>query len=186
MKANQLSSLAQHYGSLLLKAIGLFSVIYVVCAVTSARFDALREQSVDLPSGYISAAQRTRELECLTRNIYWEAANEPFEGKVGVAQVTMNRVESGRFASSVCAVVYQKNVFYEKVVCQFSWFCEKGNPSKAIHKPLWNESEEVAKKVLLEGFRLPSLKTALYYHADYVKPGWGKTPIAKIGHHIFY
>ena len=127
MNANQLSSLAQRYGSYLLKAFGLFAVIYVVCAVTSARFETLREQSVGLPSGYISAAQRTRELDCLTRNIYWEAANEPFEGKVGVAQVTLNRVESGKFANSVCAVVYQKNVFYEKVVCQFSWFCESGN-----------------------------------------------------------
>ena len=112
MKANQLSSLAQRYGSYLLKAFGLAAVIYVVCAVTSARFDTLREQSADLPSGYISAAQRTRELECLTRNIYWEAANEPFEGKVGVAQVTMNRVESGRFASSVCAVVYQLSLIH--------------------------------------------------------------------------
>jgi spore germination cell wall hydrolase CwlJ-like protein len=186
MNANQLSSLAQRYGSYLLKAFGLFAVIYVVCAVTSARFETLREQSVGLPSGYISAAQRTRELDCLTRNIYWEAANEPFEGKVGVAQVTLNRVESGKFANSVCAVVYQKNVFYEKVVCQFSWFCESGNPSKAIHKPLWKESEEVAKKVLLEGFRLPSLKDALYYHADYVNPGWKKPKLEKIGHHIFY
>ena len=174
MKANQLSSLAQRYGSYLLKAFGLAAVIYVVCAVTSARFETLREQSVGLPEGYISAAQRTRELDCLTRNIYWEAANEPFEGKVGVAQVTLNRVESGKFANSV------------KVVCQFSWFCESGNPSKAIHKPLWKESEEVAKKVLLEGFRLPSLKNALYYHADYVNPGWKKPKIEKIGHHIFY
>ena len=70
MKANQLSSLAQRYGSYMLKAIGLFIVIYVVCAVTSARFETLREQSLDLPKGYVSAAQRTRELECLTRNIY--------------------------------------------------------------------------------------------------------------------
>ena len=186
MKANQLSSLAQRYGSYMLKAIGLFAVIYVVCAVTSARFDTLREQSLDLPKGYVSAAQRTRELECLTRNIYWEAASEPFEGKVGVAQVTLNRVESGRFADSVCAVVYQKNVFYQKIVCQFSWFCESGHTDKTIHKPLWNESEEVAKKVLLEGFRLPGLKDALYYHADYVNPGWKKPKLEKIGHHIFY
>ena len=186
MKANQLSSLAQRYGSYMLKAFGLFAVIYVVCAVTSARFETLREQSDGLPSGYISAAQRTRELDCLTRNIYWEAASEPFEGKVGVAQVTLNRVESGKFASSVCAVVYQKNVFYEKIVCQFSWFCESGHTAKTIHKPLWNESEEVAKKVLLEGFRLPGLKDALYYHADYVNPGWKKPKLEKIGHHIFY
>jgi spore germination cell wall hydrolase CwlJ-like protein len=51
---------------------------------------------------------------------------------------------------------------------------------------LYRESEEAAKKVLLENFRLPSLKNAMYYHADYVQPGWGKKPIAKIGRHIFY
>jgi spore germination cell wall hydrolase CwlJ-like protein len=46
---------------------------------------------------------------------------------------------------------------------------------------------EVAKKVLLEGFRLPSLKDALYFHADYVNPGWpNMTRVAQIGNHIFY
>ena len=45
---------------------------------------------------------------------------------------------------------------------------------------------EVAKKVLLEGFRIDSVKEALYYHADYVNPKWGKKPIAKVGRHIFY
>jgi len=186
MKANQLSLLAQQYTSYLLKAIGLFVVIYIVCSVTTTRFDILREQSGNLSPNYISAAQRTQELECLTRNIYWEAASEPFEGKVGVAQVTLNRMESGRFAPSVCGVVYQKNLFYQKIVCQFSWFCESGHTVKTIHRPLWNESEEVAKKVLLEGFRLPGLKDALYYHADYVNPGWNKLRLEKIGHHIFY
>ena len=186
MKANQLSRLAQQYTSVMLKALGLCMVIYAVWSVTTSRFDILREQTGNLSPGYISAAQRTRELDCLTRNIYWEAASEPFEGKVGIAQVTLNRVESGKFAPTVCGVVYQKNVFYEKVVCQFSWFCESGHTTKTIHKPLWNESEEVAKKVLLEGFRLPGLKNALYYHATYINPGWKLPRIEKIGHHIFY
>jgi spore germination cell wall hydrolase CwlJ-like protein len=105
---------------------------------------------------------------------------------VGVAQVTLNRVESGQFANSVCGVVHQKNIFYTKVVCQFSWYCESAHQIKAIHKGLWRESEEVAKRVLLENFRLPSLKNALYYHADYVNPNWNKTRIDKIGRHIFY
>ena len=186
MKANQLSRLAQQYTSVMLKALGLCMVIYAVWSVTTSRFDILREQTGNLSPGYISAAQRTQELDCLTRNIYWEAASEPFEGKVGVAQVTLNRVESGKFAPTVCGVVYQKNVFYEKVVCQFSWFCETNHKIKPIHKPLWKESEEVAKKVLLEGFRLPSLETALFYHADYVTPGWKLPRIEKIGRHIFY
>jgi spore germination cell wall hydrolase CwlJ-like protein len=72
------------------------------------------------------------------------------------------------------------------VVCQFSWYCDGTHRVKPIHQPLYRESAEVAKKVLLEGFRLPSIKNAMFYHADYVQPGWGKKPIAKIGRHIFY
>jgi spore germination cell wall hydrolase CwlJ-like protein len=55
-----------------------------------------------------------------------------------------------------------------------------------VHAALWKESEEVAKKVLLEKFRLPSLEHALFYHADYVNPGWKLPRIEKIGNHIFY
>jgi spore germination cell wall hydrolase CwlJ-like protein len=98
----------------------------------------------------------------------------------------MNRVNSGKFASTVCGVVHQKNVIYEKVICQFSWYCENTSKVKPIHQPLWRESEEVAKKVLLENFRLPGLKDALFYHADYINPGWKNPKIEKIGRHIFY
>ena len=168
------------------KVTGLWIILLTIIAVSTAKLDYLRQVSDTLPAGYVSAAQRTKELECLTRNIYWEAASEPFEGKVGVAQVTLNRVASGKFADSVCGVVYQKNVFYEKVVCQFSWYCEGNHKTKAVHGTLWRESEEVAKKVLLEGFRLPSLEKAMYYHADYVSPGWKLPKIEKVGRHIFY
>ena len=169
-----------------LMAAGLAAVVVAVAAVCQARLDHLRQAQLDMPAGYVTAAEKTRQLECLTRNIYWEAASEPFEGKVAVAQVTLNRMQSGRFPDSVCGVVYQKNVFYERVVCQFSWYCEGNYKVKAINKPMWLESEEVAKKVLLEGFRLHSLQKALYYHADYVNPGWNHPKIEKIGRHIFY
>jgi spore germination cell wall hydrolase CwlJ-like protein len=169
-----------------IKVLGLVAVVATVIAVCNTRLESLRNVRSDMPEGYITAAEQTRQLECLTRNIYWEAANEPFEGKVAVAQVTLNRMQSGKFANSVCGVVHQKNVFYEKVVCQFSWYCENNHKVKPVHKPLWRESEEVAKKVLLEGFRLPSLKHALYYHADYVNPGWKLPKIEQIGRHIFY
>jgi spore germination cell wall hydrolase CwlJ-like protein len=45
---------------------------------------------------------------------------------------------------------------------------------------------EVAKKVLLEGFRLPSVKNALYFHGDYINPKWNMEQVAKVGRHIFY
>ena len=168
------------------KTVGFAAVAVAVVAVCNARLESLRNAQNNMPPGYVTAAEQTRQLECLTRNIYWEAASEPFEGKVAVAQVTLNRMQSGKFPDSVCGVVYQKNVFYEKVVCQFSWYCEGNHKMKPIHKPLWRESEEVAKKVLLEGFRLPGLKNALYYHADYVNPGWQLPKIDQIGRHIFY
>ena len=172
--------------SRVLKTVGFVGVAIVVVAVCDARLDGLRNAQNFMPPGYVTAAEQTKQLECLTRNIYWEAASEPFEGKVAVAQVTLNRMQSGKFANSVCGVVHQKNVFYEKVVCQFSWYCENNHKVKPVHKPMWRESEEVAKKVLLEGFRLPSLHNALYYHADYVNPGWKHPKIEKIGRHIFY
>jgi spore germination cell wall hydrolase CwlJ-like protein len=168
------------------KTLGFVAVAVAVVAVCNARLDGLRNAQNFMPPGYVTAAEQTKQLECLTRNIYWEAASEPFVGKVAVAQVTLNRMQSGKFANSVCGVVHQKNVFYERVVCQFSWYCEGNHKVKAIHKPMWRESEEVAKKVLLEGFRLPSLHKALYYHADYVNPGWKHPKIEKIGRHIFY
>jgi spore germination cell wall hydrolase CwlJ-like protein len=55
-----------------------------------------------------------------------------------------------------------------------------------VNKASFKESEEVAKKVLLEGFRLPSLKEAMYFHGDYINPGWKRERITKIGNHIFY
>ena len=99
-----------------IKLVGLILVGAVLSTIVKSKFDQLKEINEAWSSGnYVSVADKTRELECLTRNIYWEAASEPFEGKVAVTQVTMNRVESGRFAGSVCGVVTQKNIVYEKV-----------------------------------------------------------------------
>ena len=157
-----------------------------VVTVTQNKLDILKVTNEVARQGFVSAEDRTRQLACLTKNIYWESASEPFEGKVAVAQVTINRVASGKFAPDICGVVYQKNIVYDRVVCQFSWFCDGSSKVRPIYPAHWKESEEVAKKVLLEGFRLPGLKTALYFHADYVKPQWGKPEVAKIGRHIFY
>lgn len=152
-----------------------------------AKFNSLKFKIAEgLATPPITMAERERQLDCLTKNIYWEAASEPFEGKVAVAQVTMNRVQSGKFADNVCGVVYQKNSIYQKVICQFSWVCESTHMVKPVYAPLYKESQEVAKKVLLENFRLPGLTNALYYHATYVSPGWRKERIAQIGQHIFY
>ena len=173
-------------GSIAIKAICFAIVVSTVTTVTSNKLNALKVTNEVARQGFISAADRAKQLDCLTRNIYWESASEPFEGKVAVAQVTLNRVASGKFASDICGVVYQKNVIAERVVCQFSWMCDGSSKIRPIYPAHWKESEEVAKKVLLEGFRLPSMKNALYFHADYVTPQWGKPRVGQFGRHIFY
>jgi len=165
-------------------ALAMLAVTFAGYRAVNYKFDTLK--SVREQASPVTAQLRQKQLDCLARNIYHEAGSEPFEGKVAVAQVTINRAESGQFPSDICQVVYQKNIVYERVLCQFSWYCDGPSAKKPMNGPVYTESMEVAKKVLLEGFRLPSIKNALYFHGDYINPKWGKQPVAKIGRHIFY
>ena len=171
-----------HAINIVLKVLLLSITLIIIAKFTSNKIEQYKEdREFNSP---ISMAERERQLNCLAKNIYFEAASEPFEGKVAVAQVTINRSESGKYPSDICGVVYQKNVVYGKVICQFSWYCESGPTVR--HNGAYKESMEVAKKVLLEDFRLPSLKNAYFYHADYVNPNWKLPKITQIGRHIFY
>lgn len=165
--------------------IGLILIAILVNLVTTFKFGSLEDVVIQKSKSYVSVENVDRTLDCLAMNIYREAGYEPFEGKVAVAQVVINRVDHPKFPKDICAVVYQKNVIMEKVVCQFSWHCEGVNNKKPRDKA-YQESYAVAKKVLLEGFRLDILQDALYFHAVHVNPNWPYQKVAKIGNHIFY
>lgn len=166
--------------------LAVIFVINVVHATTQQKFDELEQAASVVPTSIETIRDKQRQLACMTQNVYWEAASEPAEGKIAVAQVVMNRVASGQFGSTPCQVIHQRSLVYEKVICQFSWACDRIATSKPVRQDLWRESQEAAKMVLIEGFRLPSIEGALYYHADYVNPNWGKKRKAQIGRHIFY
>jgi spore germination cell wall hydrolase CwlJ-like protein len=137
------------------------------------------------------SADAKKEVECLAENIYFEAAYEPKVGQVAVAFVTINRVKSGRFENDICGVVKQKI----QNVCQFSWWCEERPKAIATSKvltngqnPVYNSVRDVALHVYANYEKLedPS-KGALFYHADYVKPGWRNMEyLTTIGRHLFY
>lgn len=166
--------------------IGLIAVVLLINSVTTKKFEILREKGGYYSQDVISIKTRERQLDCMAMNIYREAGYESFEGKVAVAQVVMNRVNSGQFGNDVCGVIYQKTKVMEKVVCQFSWYCDSATRARPVNKDAYEESYAVAKKVLLEGFKLDVLKEALYYHANYVNPKWNLEKIGSIGNHIFY
>ena len=164
--------------------IGILVASAVIAETSMYKFAELEGETVS--PAFASVKDKQRQLSCMTQNVYYEAGSEPAEGKIAVAQVVMNRVASGAFPQDPCAVIYQKNKVYEKTVCQFSWYCQTPAIRKIIHNERWRESQDAAKMVLFEGFRLNSVKDALYYHADSIDPRWGKRRVAKIGNHIFY
>lgn len=166
--------------------LGLVAVTFLVQSITTTKFNTLRQQNGYYSQDVVSIKVREQQLDCLAMNIYREAGHESFEGKVAVAQVTMNRVAHPAFPKDVCGVVQQKNVMMERVVCQFSWYCDSATKTRPVNAAAYKESYEVAKKVLLEGFKLDVLKEALYYHANYVNPRWSLDKIGQIGNHIFY
>ena len=121
------------------------------------------------------------DVDCLAKNIYHEAGVESKQGKFAVAQVTLNRLRDGRWGRTICNVVYAK--------AQFSWTLYAKKRNETPKGPLWNDSHAVALAVLDKGMRVPSLQSATYYHADYIKPPvWVKSvaKIQQVGAHIFY
>ena len=121
----------------------------------------------------------SKDLKCMAQNIFFEAGTESMLGKIAVGQVTVNRVKIGHWGETVCEVVNFKN--------QFSW-TNRDDISIDKNSRNYKDSVLAAKKVLQERKRLRILRSALFYHADYVQPKWAdkNQKVVKIEKHIFY
>jgi len=157
------------------------TVIYTAPSLSAEFINATTTKQV--------SAEFNKQVDCLAKNIYYESGNEKYEGKLAVAQVTMNRVNSGKFPSDICSVVYQKTTDQQlKTVCQFSWTCMV-KEMVIKDKYMWEESVNIAKRALTEPYvhDIIAQSNALFFHAVYVKPNWSNTKVIKqIGNHIFY
>lgn len=118
------------------------------------------------------------DVTCLAKNIYHEARGESFFGQLAVAQVTVNRLLTGKFGRTICDVVYAKH--------QFSWTSRKQKQSPT-DKEAWAGAMKIARSIVHNTNSMPELK-ATHYHANHVKPKWAKhkEKVAVIGKHIFY
>ena len=128
-----------------------------------------------------------KNLECLAKNVYYEARGEPPEGQYAVAEVTMNRRASRHYPATVCAVVHEKrwDAIRERYVGAFSWTEFYAVPEPAGEA--WAFAQKVAADVY-HGRAPPRVEGATYYHATYIKPSWARTQkrVAQIGRHVFY
>jgi spore germination cell wall hydrolase CwlJ-like protein len=148
--------------------------------VQSIHTDVMDIKNIVLEKTNTKVKYSDKDVECLARNVYYEAGIESTAGKYAVAQVTLNRVKTGYWGKSICKVVYAKEQFSWTRVPKRAWVRLKGRA--------WDDSQAVAEATLAQGIRVKKLKTALFYHADYVKPNWRDQDkrVAKIGQHIFY
>ena len=122
----------------------------------------------------------SQDVECLARNIYWEAGVEPMIGKIAVGTITVNRVRTKYWGHRICDVVYSKE--------QFSWTKERRRAWVTLKGKAWADSKAAAEAVLEQGIVVKQLNKALFYHADYVDPKWrdNRHQVLKVGRHIFY
>lgn len=132
-----------------------------------------------------------KQVTCLADNIYFEARGESNISQRAVANVVMNRVNSGYFPSTVCEVVRQK----DENTCQFSWWCNKKLKNKAkkrkVDKDLYNKIFILATDIYLNYNQHADItKGALYFHVRRLSKkqiGVRKLQMTtKIGQHVFY
>jgi spore germination cell wall hydrolase CwlJ-like protein len=139
------------------------------------RYDTVWLATLPAPSG-------GADWECLRRAIYFEARGESIKGQVAVAEVVLNRVDSRRFAGSVCAVVNQRG----GGGCQFSFICD-GISDQMSESGALDRAGRIA-RLMLDGAPRGLTAGATYFHTSGVRPSWAHQfdRTASIGSHYFY
>ena len=133
----------------------------------------------------ISPDKLDREKRCLAEAVYFESRSESEVGQAAVAQVVLNRVQSGLYPTNICGVVYQNRHHYK--ACQFSFACE-GRSLRITERVAWATAVRVANEVMEGRTYISDVGRSTHYHTNYVKPRWARalTKMDVIGRHIFY
>jgi spore germination cell wall hydrolase CwlJ-like protein len=124
----------------------------------------------------------TRELDCLSTAVYYEARGEPVDGQAAVAQVVLNRARHPAWPKSVCGVVFQAGA---PGVCQFSFVCN-GAMRRAREPDAWARAKAIAARAL-GGYVMRQVADDTFFHAAPAGPsgdrGEGRF---HIGRQVFY
>lgn len=143
----------------------------------AARAFAARAETPATDDAETDTAALDAETLCMAKVVHHEAGNQPRAGQLAVAQTILNRVESGRFADSVCGVVHQRNQYFDTT---------RYHPNRESNQ--WQAAVAVAFEAL-SGKARAVVPGALFFRAAYAAPtGFFKTRtrIAALGDHVFY
>ena len=137
--------------------------------IASSLTDLVRTQDVD--------DSLSKEERCLASAVYFEAKGESLAGQLAVARVVLARAYSGRFASTLCGVVFQKG--------QFSFVRGASLPPVRTDSMHWRNAVAIS-NIALDNTVTSPVEGALFFHARHVSPGWRLTRIGSVDNHIFY
>ena len=138
------------------------------------------EVAVAVATGAVEVADATRidaELECMAKVVVHEAGNQARAGQLAVAQLIMNRLESGRFADTICGVVNQRGQFFQTSAY---------NPRRDT--ALWAGAVSVAREAR-DGVTADVAPGAMFFRAAYAAPSGffrSRTRVVTLGDHVFY
>ena len=130
----------------------------------------------------IPAASGDAQFECLAQALYFEARGESVKGQFAVAEVILNRVDSGLYPRSICGVVKQGS----RYACQFSYVCD-GYSEQIRERAAYAQVAKVA-RLMIDGAPRELTDGATHFRTGAVMPGWARkfTQTAKIGAHYFH
>jgi len=147
----------------------------------------------------ISSNIEDPEVECIAKNMWFEARNEGTAGVYAVTNVVFNRMDSEKYPQTACDVIEQAKystwwlkekgkLVPIKNMCQFSWYCD-GKSDEPSDDVTYEQLYELSMDILSTDFPyLDITDGATHYHADYIFPAWAitKTRTVEIEDHIFY
>lgn len=114
----------------------------------------------------------TADAALLAKIVEIEAGNEPYEGKLAIANVVLNRVKSGRFPDTVRGVIYAPGQFPPAGNGLLKTETASGDSLRAALAALSGEN---------------NVPGALYFFNPKLEPDKAKKTkvVKKIGHHMF-
>lgn len=123
------------------------------------------------------------EIYCIARAVYHEARGETIAGQMAVAHTVLNRVESKRYPSTVCGVVYQPLQFTNL------FRASKIDKTEDNWRLAWEQAVEIAGFSYIGFIEDPTNGATHYYSQTKLKepPKWPSwiVKIATIGNHTF-
>ena len=133
----------------------------------AARLEEIKRQEAEDTSGVVYVPTDS-DLYLLGAIIQCESDGEPYEGKLAVGSVVMNRVKSSYFPNTISGVIYQKGQFSPVASGRYAYRLEAG-----VNQTCLNAAQEV-------------LNGNITVNSLFFRTNNGIVQGTVIGNHVFY